>query len=181
MAVVSTSWPREVLTKTWYIAATTPAADDATAIGATRCLTPRTVAAVSVISKFLRSIVCSAAGTLPQRARWMCRTSRLVARTQEPKCKLLSGITWKIAYLAAAERLGDHAAVILDYRRALALFRDLGNRYNEADTLTHLGDSLQAAGDPTGARTAWRHALTILTELRHPDAQQVRGRLDTPA
>ena len=57
------------------------------------------------------------------------------------------------------------------------LFRDLGDRYDEADTLTHLGDTHHAAGDPDAARDAWQQALTILDELDHPDADQVRAKL----
>ena len=56
-------------------------------------------------------------------------------------------------------------------------YRDLGDRYNEADTLTHLGDTHHAAGDPDAARDAWQQALTILDELDHPDADQVRAKL----
>jgi hypothetical protein len=57
------------------------------------------------------------------------------------------------------------------------LFRDLGDRYFEADTLTHLGDAHHAAGDPRAARDAWQQALTILNDMDHPDAQQVRTKL----
>jgi hypothetical protein len=60
---------------------------------------------------------------------------------------------------------------------ALRLYRDLTDRYYESDTLTHLGDTHLAVGDPDAARAAWRQALTILDDLDHPDAQNVRAKL----
>jgi hypothetical protein len=63
------------------------------------------------------------------------------------------------------------------YQQALTLFRDLGDRYDEAATLTNLGDTHHAAGNPDAARDAWQHALTILDDLDHPDADQVRTKL----
>jgi len=77
--------------------------------------------------------------------------------------------------------LGHHAQAITCYQHALDLFRDLGERYGEAVTLTHLGDTQDAAGDPDAAHTAWRHALDILTELHHPDATQLRAKLNPPS
>ncbi|GIJ56631.1 hypothetical protein Vau01_041470 [Virgisporangium aurantiacum] len=60
---------------------------------------------------------------------------------------------------------GEYRAAIDCYRRALDLFRSRGDRYHEADTLTRLGDSLLAAGDPDGAGQARREATTILVQL----------------
>jgi hypothetical protein len=42
-----------------------------------------------------------------------------------------------------------------------------------------LGDTCQAVGDHQGARRARQPALTILEELRHPDADKVRTTLAT--
>jgi DNA-binding SARP family transcriptional activator/tetratricopeptide (TPR) repeat protein len=78
-------------------------------------------------------------------------------------------------------RLGDHAKAIDHYRQAVELCREAGSRYNETLTLTRLGDSFAAAGDRPAAERAWQQALDILTELHHPDAAQVRARLDQPA
>jgi DNA-binding SARP family transcriptional activator/tetratricopeptide (TPR) repeat protein len=64
------------------------------------------------------------------------------------------------------------------YRRALDLFRDLGSRYHEAEALADLGDAHAAAGDLNVARTSWRMAMAILTELDHPEAERVRAKLD---
>ena len=57
------------------------------------------------------------------------------------------------------------------------MFRELGDRYNQASVLIHIGDNLDAHQDPSGAGAAWREALAILEELNHPDADQVRDKL----
>lgn len=54
----------------------------------------------------------------------------------------------------------------------------MGNRYYEAGTLTHLGDTQHAAGDTVGARLAWQDALDIFTDLDRPDAKDVQVKLD---
>jgi hypothetical protein len=61
--------------------------------------------------------------------------------------------------------------------RAIALCRQLGNRTDEAESLTALGDSALAAGDPAAARKAWEESLFILDELRLPLGRSVRARL----
>ncbi|WP_188316351.1 hypothetical protein [Solihabitans fulvus] len=43
---------------------------------------------------------------------------------------------------------------------------------------SHLGDVHQAVGNHDAARESWRRAHTILSELRHPDAEQVRAKID---
>jgi hypothetical protein len=69
------------------------------------------------------------------------------------------------------------AKAITCYQHALDLFRDLGDRYNEANTLAHLGDTHHTTGNSEAARDAWQHALTILDKLHHPDADTVRAKL----
>jgi hypothetical protein len=49
---------------------------------------------------------------------------------------------------------------------------------------TSLGDTHRAGGHPGAARKAWEQALNILDRLEHPDASQIRDKLDslkTPA
>jgi tetratricopeptide (TPR) repeat protein len=77
----------------------------------------------------------------------------------------------------ARHHIGQHSKAISCYRRALDLFRDLGDRYNQAEILTHIGDTHRAARDLRGARDTWQEAHAILHDLDHPDASQVRGRL----
>jgi tetratricopeptide (TPR) repeat protein len=76
--------------------------------------------------------------------------------------------------------LGHHAQAITFYRKAISLFRELGDRYFEAMTLVHLGDAHHATDRRNAAHEAWHRALTILTDLDHPDADQVRAKLDQP-
>jgi DNA-binding SARP family transcriptional activator/tetratricopeptide (TPR) repeat protein len=78
-------------------------------------------------------------------------------------------------------QLGDWPRAEAANRRAVALFREVGDRLCEAQSLTRLGDTQQAAGRPERARDSWRAALTILTELDHPDAAAVRDRIRDPA
>ena len=54
-------------------------------------------------------------------------------------------------------------------------------RYSEADTLKRLGDTHLAAGEPGEARAVWRQSLTILEQIDHPEAEQVRALLDDAA
>lgn len=75
-------------------------------------------------------------------------------------------------------RLGRHGESVGHYRRALATHRDIGNRWGEGHTLGHLGDVHLDGGEPEAARASWRHALAIFAEFGHPDAEQVRERLD---
>jgi DNA-binding SARP family transcriptional activator/tetratricopeptide (TPR) repeat protein len=85
--------------------------------------------------------------------------------------------TWdSVGY--AHHHLGDYPAAVASYQPALAIERELGYRQGEALSLAHLGDTHHAAGDDEAARTAWRQALAILDELAHPDADQVRVKLD---
>jgi hypothetical protein len=51
--------------------------------------------------------------------------------------------------------LADHQQSAICYQRALGLFRGLGDRYNEAGTLTCLGDVHLSAGDSGAACRAW--------------------------
>jgi tetratricopeptide (TPR) repeat protein len=86
------------------------------------------------------------------------------------------GMVWDSAGYAH-HQLGDYQRAAECYKRALALDRKFGDRYHEADTLVHLGDTCHAVGDGRRARDAWRQAVTILDELGHPDADQVRAKL----
>ncbi|MGP3971355.1 hypothetical protein [Streptomyces sp. 6N223] len=63
------------------------------------------------------------------------------------------------------------------YARGLKLSREIGTRRMEAVILNRLGDTHAAVGDPRAAHHAWRDALTILTDLAHPDAAAVRAKL----
>jgi hypothetical protein len=55
--------------------------------------------------------------------------------------------------------------------------QEIGDRWLEADTLTHLGDTRHAAGQLPQARQAWHQALAILEDIQHPQTEQVRAKL----
>ncbi len=61
--------------------------------------------------------------------------------------------------------------------RAAQLYREDGNRADEATALLVLGDTLAAKDPGEGAYAAWRAALDILESLRLPAARTVRDRL----
>ncbi|WP_139307339.1 AfsR/SARP family transcriptional regulator [Micromonospora pattaloongensis] len=77
----------------------------------------------------------------------------------------------------AHHHLGQFAEALACYDRALALHRQDADRYCEAETLTHLGDTQHADDADDAARGSWLLALAILEDLGHPDAEQVRQRL----
>ncbi|MFI6177833.1 AfsR/SARP family transcriptional regulator [Nonomuraea sp. NPDC051191] len=77
----------------------------------------------------------------------------------------------------ACHRLARHEEAVSWYERAVELFHEAGNRYHQADTLTRLGDTLHAAALPDAAADKWRRALTLLEDLDHPSAADVRTRL----
>jgi DNA-binding SARP family transcriptional activator/tetratricopeptide (TPR) repeat protein/CheY-like chemotaxis protein len=79
------------------------------------------------------------------------------------------------------QHLGHHQEAVAHYQQALELFREFGARHGEAVTLAYLGDAHLAGGDPAAALEAWHLALAILSELGHPEASQVRGKLDNLA
>ncbi|WP_433274704.1 tetratricopeptide repeat protein [Actinosynnema sp. CS-041913] len=85
--------------------------------------------------------------------------------------------TWhSIGY--AHHYLRHHPEAIAAYRSSLALYRELGSRYDQAVTLDHLGDTLHATHDDTAAAECWHESLAILEQLRHPNAADVRVKLD---
>jgi len=77
----------------------------------------------------------------------------------------------------AYHHLGDHARAAGSYQRALDLYRLTGDRHGEADVLMHLGETHHAAGEVDATLITWQHALTILDDVGHPDAESVRARL----
>ena len=77
----------------------------------------------------------------------------------------------------AWQQAGRPAEAITPFRAAVALFRESGHRYQQAATLTRLGDSYRSTGDGRQAADCWQQALVILDSLGHPDAAAMRGRL----
>jgi DNA-binding SARP family transcriptional activator/Tfp pilus assembly protein PilF len=77
-------------------------------------------------------------------------------------------------------QLGNRDSSIACYQRALGIFRDLGDRLEEAEALSHLGDVLHGSGDTEAARRDWLEALHIYDEIDHPDADEIRAKLQPP-
>jgi tetratricopeptide (TPR) repeat protein len=75
------------------------------------------------------------------------------------------------------QHLGRSAEAVASYRRALDIFRGLGDRYFTAATLTYLGDAYHATGDVSSARETLHEALSILDDLNHPDRQTVSQKI----
>jgi len=74
--------------------------------------------------------------------------------------------------------LGDRDRAVACYEQAAAIYRDLGDRFNEADTLMSLGDVLARAGGAAVARARSAQALRIFDQIGHPDGDQARARLE---
>jgi tetratricopeptide (TPR) repeat protein/transcriptional regulator with XRE-family HTH domain len=75
------------------------------------------------------------------------------------------------------QRLGSHAEAVTCFLRAVTLDREMGNRYDLAMVLAHLGETYASTGDLHGAREAWDESLAILRTLHHPAAGAVKGQL----
>src|SRR5487761_371110 len=75
------------------------------------------------------------------------------------------------------QRLGSHAEAVPCFLRAVTLDREMGNRYDLAMALAHLGETYASTGDLRGAREAWDESLLILRTLHHPAAGAVKGQL----
>src|SRR5262249_43518803 len=54
--------------------------------------------------------------------------------------------------------LGQHGAAVSCYRRAAAMFAEIGAVLNRAEVLINLGDAHEEAGDRSAARELWREA-----------------------
>ena len=59
----------------------------------------------------------------------------------------------------------------------MGMLEGMGAHYLQAMVLIHLGDACEAAGDRDDGRRAWRQALAMLDDLRHPEAERARARL----
>jgi tetratricopeptide (TPR) repeat protein len=60
---------------------------------------------------------------------------------------------------------------------ALSCYGHLGNRYDQAVSLTRLGDFRHGTGDTHAARAAWQQAMATFDELGHVDVGPVREKL----
>jgi tetratricopeptide (TPR) repeat protein len=63
------------------------------------------------------------------------------------------------------------------YQQALALFRELGDTYETANTLDQLGYTYRALGHHDQARTVWQRALDLYRSQHRKAADRVHDRL----
>jgi hypothetical protein len=61
------------------------------------------------------------------------------------------------------------------------MFKEFGDRYGEASTLSHFGHLHDSVGKPALANEAWQQARIILGELDPPTADQIRTQLSPSA
>lgn len=110
----------------------------------------------------------------PTQALTVCREA--IAILQEIGDRVNQAATWdSVGY--AHQCLGEHERAVDCYRRALDLYQEFGSRYFQSAVLAHLGENYQAMGQRDNASKAWNEALDILTDLDHPDADDIRRRV----
>ncbi|WP_228001753.1 helix-turn-helix domain-containing protein [Nocardia australiensis] len=73
--------------------------------------------------------------------------------------------------------LGHYSFAVEDYSAALELWRAIGDRFQEAETLVRLADSLTNAGDVAASQNARSEAETLFDAIGLPQATQQRLRL----
>lgn len=61
---------------------------------------------------------------------------------------------------------------------AIDQYRNLGDWYNTAGTLGHLGDLHSGEGNENAARRSWIQARTILEKLKHSDLKKIKKKLN---
>ena len=76
--------------------------------------------------------------------------------------------------LVGLGRLDEGIACIRD---SVEMFFAMGEQYEAADVLAQLGTIHLRHGDPALARECWLRSVRLLTELGHPDADDVRAKL----
>lgn len=75
--------------------------------------------------------------------------------------------------------LGQYRQAIDYHQRAVRRCRELGDRRQEATYLVGLGETHHVAGERDAGLRAWRRALEIFDDVGHPDADDLRKRLET--
>ncbi|OKI63404.1 hypothetical protein [Micromonospora sp. CB01531] len=78
---------------------------------------------------------------------------------------------------AVRSALAQPDLAVAAYRRAAELREQVGDRYQQAQTLVRLGGVHADTGDRQAAQDVWRNALALLTEMQHPEAETVTGLL----
>ncbi|GIF48807.1 DNA-binding SARP family transcriptional activator [Asanoa ferruginea] len=99
-----------------------------------------------------------------------------LALSQAAKDLLGEANTWdSIGHIQ--RELGEFDEAETAYRRSIAIYRGLGERFNVVSTIIGLGDTQAARGATGRAKDTWREARTIATDLDHPALELVKARL----
>jgi len=77
--------------------------------------------------------------------------------------------------------LGRYHEAINYYSLAINQYRKIGDWYNMAGTLGHLGDMHFKKGNKYAARRSWIQASVVLEKLKHPDFEKIQKKLDRHA
>jgi len=85
----------------------------------------------------------------------------LVDGIENPADQFPNIVRWLVAHFP----LADIAA-----ERVIGIYRELADRFNDADTLVNLGDLWSRAGDSEAALRRWADALAIFDEMATPTA-----------
>ncbi|WP_405820553.1 BTAD domain-containing putative transcriptional regulator [Streptomyces sp. NBC_00838] len=75
-------------------------------------------------------------------------------------------------------RLRQHDVAVENYHRAIRTHAEIGNRFGQAHTLGNLGTAYLENTEEGKARESWRQALDILGDLDHPEAAELRSKLN---
>ena len=87
---------------------------------------------------------------------WLCSTNSTISPY---RAHTLDSIGYSLHHLKRYAEAAHH------YKQAIGVYEALGDRYYEAETLHHLGDTEAAAGNAIAAPAAWQKALTISSRL----------------
>jgi tetratricopeptide (TPR) repeat protein len=79
----------------------------------------------------------------------------------------------------ASHHLGRHPQAVGYYRHAISIYRAISHPHLEGISLSDLGDTYAAAGDPAAAWHAWRQAAQVLDGHDYSVAENVRAKLVT--
>ncbi len=102
---------------------------------------------------------------------------RALAIARETGYRQIEGIA--LNNLAGTYRMLRQPGAARDsFEQALEIRRQASDRHGEAETLRDLGDLLHEGGSPGAAGQAWHQALAVFDDLGHPQADQIRDRLE---
>jgi tetratricopeptide (TPR) repeat protein len=77
----------------------------------------------------------------------------------------------------ACQRSGRPHTAIRYHRQSLEIFRELEDRYNEAEQHWGIGQAMHQLGDAATARRHWHTAITMLHDINALDDRQTRDLL----